>query len=261
MMESEKLTKEIIENNEEVSIDNIDTAILTATDVQAEELIDYLVNEEVSDDENSEENDNQERYLSDVSTKERRELYIKAQNVIKNAKIEKYIVDRDLIASEKLTFWGVITGKNALQLQRIENVKLKIELLQTQKVVEKDNYEAIDVLSDLYACAISELNGKFTPEMTSLYNKIKEKYRDAAEISDEEVYQAVCSKVDKSHSYLPEIHNEGERGIFGDIKVQVRYFKLENQKLKNQIVIERGRSQFLTFKQNNTVNPKIVPLQ
>lgn len=209
----------------------------------------------------SEENNSEEitlnkeaNYSNKIDDKEKRNLYIKSQNIIKNAKIEKYMQDRDVIASEGLTFFGVLTGKNSLQIQRIENIKLKIELLQSQKIEEKKEYQMEDILADLYSCAISELNGKFTNEMKSMYNKIKEDYCDEA-ISDEEIYKLVCEKVDKNQSYLPVIHKEKSKGIFGDIKVQIDFLKLENQKLQNQIVIERGRSQFETFKS------KIIPLQ
>lgn len=209
-----------------------------------------------SDENNSEEITLKEEanYSNKIDDKEKRNLYIKSQNIIKNAKIEKYMQDREVIANEGLTFFGVLTGKNSLQIQRIENIKLKIELLQSQKIEDKKEYQMEDILADLYSCAISELNGKFTNEMKSIYNKIKEDYCDA-KVSDEEIYKLVCEKVDKNQSYLPVIHKEKSKGIFGDIKVQIDFLKLENQKLQNQIVIERGRSQFETFKS------KIIPLQ
>lgn len=186
--------------------------------------------------------------------KEKRELYMKVQNIIKNAKIEKYMQDRENITKEGLTFWGVLTGKNNLQIQRIENIKLKIELLQTQKIKEKEEYTVTDMLADIYSCAISELNGKFTEQMKSMYEKIKHKYPDEV-LSDDEIYKLVCDKIENSQNYLPVIHKENTNGIFGDIKVQINFFKMENKKLKNQIVIERGKSQFETFKQ------KIIPLK
>lgn len=187
-----------------------------------------------------------------VDDKEKRELYMKVQRILKNARIEKYMEDRDIIAKEGLTFWGALTGKNSLQIQRIENIKLRIELLQTQKIEEKSEYEPIDMLADIYSCAISELNGQFSEQMKSIYNHIKIKYCDES-ISDEDVYKLVCDKVEDNQKYLPIIHKEKTKGIFGDIKVQINFLKAENKKLQNQIVIERGRSQFETFK--NTIIP------
>ena len=68
-----------------------------------------------------------------IDDKEKRNLYLKSQNIIKNAKIEKYMQDREVIANEGLSFFGVLTGRNSLQIQRIENIKLKIELLQRDR--------------------------------------------------------------------------------------------------------------------------------
>ena len=126
-----------------------------------------------------------------IDDKEKRNLYLKSQNIIKNAKIEKYMQDREVIANEGLSFFGVLTGRNSLQIQRIENIKLKIELLQSQKIEDKNEYEITDILADLYSCAISELNGKFTNEMKSMYNKIKENYCDET-VSDDEIYIRRC---------------------------------------------------------------------
>lgn len=186
--------------------------------------------------------------------KEKRDLYFKVQRILKNARIEKYMEDRDIIAKEGLTFWGALTGKNSLQIQRIENIKLRIELLQAQRIEEKDEYNPIDMLADIYSCAISELNGQFSEQMRSIYNQIKIKYCDES-ISDDDIYKLVCDKVENNQKYLPVIHNEKTKGVFGDIKVQINFLKIENQKLQNQIVIERGRSQFEEFKQN------IIPLK
>lgn len=184
----------------------------------------------------------------------KRELYLKAQNAIKNARIDKYMDDREIIAKDKLTFWGAITGRNTLQLQRIENIKLRIELIQTQRIKEPKDYNATEMLADLYSCAISELNGKFTNEMKKIYDEIKEKYEEEC-MADEEIFKLVCEKVDKGQSYLPSLHMEKTKGILGDIKIQIKFWKQENKKLQDQIVIERGRCQFETFKKN------IIPIE
>ncbi len=199
-----------------------------------------------------EETSNYKKTLETLEEKEKRNFYIKAQNAIKNAKIQKYMNDREIVAKEPISFWGVITGKNSLQLQRIENIKLKIELLETQKIKEKAEYDPKDILADLYSCAISELNGKFTNEMKNIYDEVNEKYCDNS-VSEENIYKLISEKVDNSQTYLPVIHKE-TKGIFGDIKVQIDFFKLENKKLQDQIIFERGKSQLETFK------PKIIPV-
>ena len=50
---------------------------------------------------------------------------------------------------------------------------------------------------------------------------------------------------------------EKNNGIFGDIKVQIDFLKLENKNLENQIVLSRGKSQFETFSLKKQ-NPEII---
>lgn len=173
-----------------------------------------------------------------------RTLYIKVQNIIKDAKIKKYVKESSDISSEGISFWGSFTGKNSLQLERMRNVKLRIELLQSQKIEVKDEYKETEMMADLYACAISELGGKFTNEMQAMYDKVKQTCQ---EVTDEKIQDLARKKVAAGQSYLPIIHQEKAKGIFGDIKTQIEFYKIENKKLENQIILARGKSQFGTF--------------
>ena len=175
-----------------------------------------------------------------------RSLYIKVQNIIKDAKINKYVKESSDISLEGISFWGAFTGKNSLQLERIRNVKLRIELLQSQKIEIKEEYKGSEMMADLYACAISELGGKFTNEMKTVYNQVKEACKED-DITDEKIQDLALKKVANGQSYLPIIHKEKPKGIFGDIKTQIEFYKIENKKLENQIILERGKSQFITF--------------
>ena len=175
-----------------------------------------------------------------------RSLYIKVQNIIKDAKINKYVKESSDISLEGISFWGAFTGKNSLQLERIRNVKLRIELLQSQKIEIKEEYKGSEMMADLYACAISELGGKFTNEMKTVYNQVKEACKED-DITDEKIQDLALKKVANGQSYLPIIHKEKTKGIFGDIKTQIEFYKIENKKLENQIILERGKSQFITF--------------
>lgn len=183
------------------------------------------------------------------------ELYCKVQNVIKYAKIDKYKKDQEQIKEEGLSFWGGITGRNTLQFERLRNVKLKIELLESQKIEHKDEIDLNELMSDIQACAISELGGKFNEDMTKVYKEIKAKTSE--EITDEKIYELAYQKVTKGQTYLPVIHQEKTKGIFGDIKVQIDFLKLENRNLENQIVLSRGKSQFETFSLKKQ-NPEII---
>lgn len=176
-------------------------------------------------------------------------LYEDVQTIIKNVKLEKYINEGKEISSEGISFFGGITGKNDLQIEKMKNVRLKIELVQAQKEKDLENYGLKEMMADIYACAIVDLGGTFTPEMSKIYNNIKEKYyaENNAEISDEKLYELACEKINAGKSYLPVIHKEKPKGIFGNIKVQTEFLKLENEKIKNQIAQERGIEKRIAF--------------
>lgn len=183
------------------------------------------------------------------------ELYFKVQNVIKYAKIDKYIKDQEEIEKEGMSFLGGITGKNNLQFEKLRNVKLKIELLEAKKIETGKDITPKELMSDIHACAISELNGKFNEDMTKVYKEVKA--QDSENIADEAIYELAYQKVSNGQSYLPVIHEERPKGIFGDIKVQTEFLKLENKKLENEIILSRGKSQFETFSLKKQ-NPDII---
>lgn len=185
-------------------------------------------------------------------------LYLKVQNIIKYAKIDKYIKDQEEIKAEGLTFFGAITGRNSLQFERLRNVKLKIELLESQKVQLRSDVSPKDLMSDIHACAISELGGKYNEDMTKVYKEVK--LQDAENTTDEAIYELAYTKLSNGQSYLPIIHQEKSKGIFGDIKVQIEFLKLENKKLENQIILSRGKSQLETFSMKKQKPEIIIPV-
>lgn len=196
------------------------------------------------------------KYNKSTNTIGNRALYIKVQNVIKDEKIKKYVKESSAISSEGVSFLGSFTGKNSLQLERIKNVKLRIELLQSQKIETKEEYTEIEMMADIYACAISEFAGKLTNEMQEVYNQIKESCK---EVKEENIQDLALRKVAEGQSYLPIIHQEKIKGIFGNIKTQIEFYKIENKKLENQIILERGKSQFGTFDYSAKNDKILIP--
>lgn len=187
---------------------------------------------------------------------EKREYYIKAKTAIKNAKINKYTEEGKVVSEQGMTFLGMLTGRNALQYEKLRNVKLRIELLQTEKFEIKGDYDVVDILAEMNSCAISEFNGKLNREMEEIYNDLRENYCDK-NITDEDIYILSCQKTANEKSYLPIIHQEKVKGIFGEIKTQIDFFRIENKRLQDMIVAERGKIQLETFSGNPI--PKIIP--
>lgn len=173
-------------------------------------------------------------------------LYIRVQNVIKDAKIKKYVKESSAISSEGISFLGTFTGKNSLQLEKMKNIKLKIELLQSQKIETKETYEEKDMMADLYACAVTEFAGNFTNEMKKMYNTVKRNCYEE-KITDEQVQGLARKKIIGEQSCLPIIHQEKTKGALGKTRNQIEFYKTENKRLENQIILERGKGQFGTF--------------
>jgi len=182
----------------------------------------------------------------EIDNETKRELYFKARDVIRHAKLHKYFIEKDIISEEGLTFFGNFTGKNALLYERIRNVKLRIELVYTERVESKNDYRILDTLAEINSCALNEFSGHKTPEMEKLYNDIKNNYCDDS-ITDEDIYILSCQKADKLENFLPVVHEEKKKGIFGDRRVQIAYYRIENQKLEDLIIKQRGKMQLETF--------------
>ena len=182
------------------------------------------------------------------SKRNKKNLYINVQNAIKSAKIQKYFREHQEVSEEGLTFLGYFNKKNDLQIEKLKNLKLKIQLLQTVKVKENEKSDSKDMMSDLYACAIADLAGKFTSEMSTLYNEIKMDSNESQEELEETVYKMALEKIANSKNYLPVAHKEKQFEIFGDTKAQIEFLRLENRNIENQIILERGSKFETEFK-------------
>ena len=93
-------------------------------------------------------------------------------------------------------------------------------------------------------------------EMQKMYDSMK----DEENITEENVKTIARQKIEAGQSYLPIIHQEKPKGIFGDIKMQTEFYKIENKRLENQIILERGKGQFGTFEYYGKNAGVIIPV-
>ena len=184
--------------------------------------------------------------MKNVDAETEREVYMKAHDIIKRAKIMKYLREKDIISEEGLTFWGHFNGKNSLLYERIRNVKLKIELAHTEKVEVRNEHKIVDTLAEINTCALNEFSGKMTDEMKTFYDDVRTNYCDE-DITDDYIYELSCKKANASQNFLPVVHQEKSKGVFADRKVQIEFYRLENKKLEDLILKERGKVQLETF--------------
>lgn len=171
----------------------------------------------------------------------KRNLYFKVQRTIQDAKVQKLLKDKKAIEKEKIGFFGGFTGKNDLQLERIRNVSLKMELVQTTPIEEQEHYSVRDMLADLYVCSMTELGGKFTPEMTKLYKRIKKVFgMNDRSFSDQDIQTLARGKIIQSADTLPVVQKPG-RSFLGKNRAQTELLKLENRALQEKINANKSR--------------------
>lgn len=186
---------------------------------------------------------------------------MEVRKVIKDVKYKNYLRQREEVSKEGLSFFGNITGKNDLQLERMKNIKLKMELLEAEKDNYKFDTDEHQMLADLYSCALLELGGKLNTEMEAIYNKIKTYYMEttAEDIPDEVIYQIACNQIYNDKDTLPVVYNAKQKGlIFGSIKNQIAVYKMENARLMNQIVLQRGKNEIGNFSCSQYIIPDNV---
>lgn len=178
----------------------------------------------------------------------KRNLYAKVQQVIQDAKVQKYAQEKEQIASEKIGFFGRLMGKQELQEEKLSQINLKMQLARTIQTEEKENYSVKDMLADLYVCAKTEFSGGFTQEMSTLYTTIAQCYQ--LTVSNEEIEQLADSKIMEQRNHLPiEVTNKPK--FFGKTRAQTELLKQENMALKNQIIEETQKGNMNFYKVSN----------
>lgn len=168
-------------------------------------------------------------------------LFYKVHKAIMNAKIAKYLEDRDAIQSEDIGVFGVINGKKDLQLQELENIKLKMELA-TYTVPELPSKLSVrEMLSDLYVCSQIDLGGRITQEMADLDRAIKSVYGfgRGGQFTDEYIQSISRDKILQRQN-LPMVPKSNSR-FLGKTKSQIEILKQENEQLSMQIAEERQK--------------------
>ncbi len=170
----------------------------------------------------------------------KRSLYEKVHKVLQNSRIQKYSEEQEKISSEKVGFFGRLMGKDILKEEKLKNIRLKIRLAQTSTPVVQTKYSVQDMLAEIYASAISEFDGQFTPEMAEIFTAIRSTYgnRDLQPFSDEQISNLAMEKIkSKQKQMLPSVPEDGKR-FFLKNKAKAQQLKLENRNL--QIKIEQN---------------------
>ena len=163
------------------------------------------------------------------------EMKSKVFRVIRNARIEKYANEEKDITSEGLTLLGYFNGQNTLKIESLKNLKLKIESLQKEQIDNKTEFSNKDLMVALYSSAIVNFGGKFTDEMTAVYDELKAKCDGNPDEIDEEIYLRAINELNNfSDIITPEMANIS--GIVGDRKNLIKFMRVENANMESQMI-------------------------
>ncbi len=177
-------------------------------------------------------------YNSQTDTDLKRNLYLKVQGIIKNARIQKYEQEKQAISTQKVGILGRITGADKLKEERLRNINLKIRALQTEVPQEQEKYSVRDMLADIHACAISEFSGELTPEMKQMSDAIIANFSDRKNgaFTDQYINSLAMEKIEnRRNEQLPVVKSKKTR-FFQTTKSKIEDMILENQGLQNRIV-------------------------
>ncbi len=187
-------------------------------------------------------------HMTQSETEIKRNLYNKVQKTIQNAKIQKYMAEKEEISNKKIGFLGKLTGKQKLQDEKINQLNLKIQLAQTTEPQEKGKYSVKDMLADMKVCAKTDFDGNLTPEMLNLYTTIKQNFgtKEKQAFSEEKIEDLANNKIrQQQNKFLVPFQNPPS--FFGRTKFQLDSLKQENMALKSQIMeeIQKGNMSYV----------------
>lgn len=167
--------------------------------------------------------------------------YDRVQAVLQEARIQKYTAEKERIQGESVGFLGRLFGKEQLREKRLENMDLKIKLVQRSIAPERDTYSIRQMLVEMHICANTELGGKFTPEMQEIYQAIMNTYgaKNKDRLSERNIKQLVSERQrqasNQTTAELPVVQGNRPR-IFGKTKAETNMVELENQGLKQKLL-------------------------
>ena len=105
----------------------------------------------------------------------KKSLYDKIQQTLQEAKIEKYISEKNNLIHEKVGFFQGLFGGNKVKNAKLQNLDLKIQLAKQDIPEKPKNYNIADMLADIQVCADTELKG-YPDKLSQLYIQIENNF-------------------------------------------------------------------------------------
>lgn len=181
------------------------------------------------------------QYKNDCILNMKKEIDIKAQELIKKSRLEKLQKKKEMIKDKRISFFGRLRGLDKLKALELENVDLEMQMIKNSEPIQKANYSIHDTLSDIKVFCINECDRQMNPEMTQFFDSVEKVFK----VNDKKIDNAVEVKLN-SHPVV--ITNKKKREKTSD---KIYRISEENNSLKNSILEKMQQS---NYRANNSVD-------
>lgn len=133
-------------------------------------------------------------YASQSEREIKRNLCLKVHTMIREAKVQKLLKEKENIENEKVGFFGRMTGKDKIKELRLQNNKLKLQDARTRLPDEKSENSITEILTDIYEFKTKDCDGgELPPQLQNLFLSIRSAFKRKGdrEFSDEFLSQCV----------------------------------------------------------------------
>ncbi len=161
---------------------------------------------------------------------------MKIQQLIKEDKLKQLEQELESVKSEKVSFFGVLSGKKKLKEERLANIMLRKQLLYGEKYEFSDQTTLEDSLSNLYMHIWEQHGGKVPDDMVQFFDVIQTE--DFSKIcNNDEVKRMFVQKREQKESeniqngaIVTESQNKKVSA-----RAQARQYTEQNQKLQGKV--------------------------
>ena len=173
------------------------------------------------------------KYKDSRTVELKKDIYVKAKEYIRNAKIAQLDTQIEIKKGEKIGFFDRLFGKEKLKETELENLMLKKQLLENEEINydQLQNFRVRDSLAELYKAMHLEVSANYSKDIGVFYNKLmKEFYPNRARI-EAEVHQRVMEDVMNSNK-----NSNNSLELSNNVKKETTREKIARIKEENEIM-------------------------
>ncbi len=162
----------------------------------------------------------------------RRELFFKAEELIKAYSVQYYSKKVQELAGQKVGIIGFLRGDETLRHEKLENNALRLQLAKTTEPQEQQSYSLRNTLSNLYIASKIDMPDFPTDDISAMYNKIKDKFQiDESTLVGHDVQQKLLARDESEGSQSLSIQS----GRKVSSREMASYYRFQNEAIQRKI--------------------------